>query len=332
MPGRLTLTLILTFFFGMLGWQWMRNFGNAVGDGPQLKPSLELAAQDGSTNWIIRYNQVRLGDALTQVNKTSMGIYVLKQNVLLDGDLETFMGPIGAFAKLSGIKLNEFRANIRTEMELTYLGTMRKLQLTFVARPRPTIAIPTSPADQGTKISEMKRSEHEDQNSLLRLAISADVLQMDQLNFKGSFTLAGMRFPIDDVKVKYRSKDTFLSNISPTDCMAGIRLGQRWQTPMIDPTQMMVSALATSKAKEFSNGAFNTDELVKTKVTEVRVLDELRELEWGGGKVACYVVQSSERGSKLQMWVNASNYRVLKQTFESDRHLLELIREPKKED
>lgn len=331
MPGRLTIAFILTLFVGMTCWQWLRNFGNNVGEGPQLKASLELAAQDGSTSWAIRYNNQRLGDALTQVTKTSLGVYLLKQGVLLDGDLETFMGPIGAFAKLSGIKLNEFRAEINTEMELTYLGTMRKLHLNFTAKPRASMAAPGSKEEKEMRASEARRPERDDNNSLLRLVVTADVLPTEQLSFKGVFALAGMRFPIDDVKVKYRSKDSFLSSISPTDCMAGIRLGQRWHTPMIDPTQMMVAALATSKAKELSSGTFNTEELMKTKIAEVRVLDELKEMEWNGTKVACYVVQSAERGSKLQIWVNASNYRVLKQSFESDRHLLELIREPKKE-
>lgn len=333
MPGRLTIAFILTFFVGMAGWQWVRNFGNSLGEGPQLKPSLELAAEDGSTNWLLRYNQQRLGDAQTQVTKTSQGVYVLKQNVLLDGDLETFMGPIGVFAKLSGIKLNEFRATLYSEMELTYLGTMRKMHMTFVARPRPTIVLPGSKEEQQQqqKSKALNRAEKDDLNSLLRLVITAEVLTSEQMNFKGSFTLAGMRFPIEDVKVRYRSKDSFLSSISPTDCMAGIRLGQRWHTPMIDPTQMMVAALATSKAKELGSTAFNLDDQVKTKIAEVRVLDELKELEWDGRKVACYLVQSIERTSKLQIWVNAENYRVLKQSFESDKHLMELIREPKKE-
>ena len=332
MPGRITIAVILAFFVGMTSWQWLRNYGNTVGEGPQLKPSLELAAEDGSTNWQIRYNGKRLGDALTQVSKSSMGVYILKQNVLLDGDLETFMGPIGSFAKLSGIKLNDFRAIIRTEMELTYLGTMRKLNLSFVARPKPVIVIPESPNAQPTTVTEKSKNERDDQQNLMKLSITAEASQVDQLNFKGMFSIASMQFPIDDVKIKHRSKDSFLSSISPTDCMAGLRLGMRWQTPMIDPTQMMMTAMATSKVKELGNGMIATDDLVKTKITEVQVLSELRELAWGGSKVACYVVQSAEKGSRLQIWVNASNYRVLKQTFESDRHQLELLREPKKED
>ena len=89
---------------------------------------------------------------------------------------------------------------------------------------------------------------------------------------------------------------------------------------------------ALAEAKELTNGTFNAEDMVKTKISEVRVLDELHELEWNGLHVPCYVAQSSEKGSKMQIWVNASNYRVLKQTYESDRHLFELIREPRKQE
>ncbi len=332
MPGRYTIAFILCFFVGMSGWQWFRNYGATLGEGPQLKPSLELAAQDGATNWKISYNGNRLGDAQTQVVKTPNGIFLLKQDVLLDGDLESFLGPIGSFAKLSGIKLNDFRGNIKTEMELTYLGTMRKLHMTFKASPRPIMAAPGSAEEKRRKEDDARRGETSDSLSLLYLTITAVAMELDQLSFSGSFTFAGVKLPIDDVKMKYRNKESFFSNAAPTDCLAGLRLGQRWQTPIIDPTQLMVGALATSKTKEITSGAFNADDLVKTKVTEVRVLDELKELEWNKTRIPCFVVQSTERGSRMQLWVNASNYRVIKQNFESDRHLIEMIREPKKED
>ncbi|HMO34487.1 MAG TPA: hypothetical protein PKA06_00455 [Gemmatales bacterium] len=318
MPGRYTIAFILLFFVGMSGWQWFRHYGATLGE-------------DGATKWLILYNGKRLGDAQTQVIKTPNGIFLMKQDVMLDGDLESFLGPLGAFAKLSGIKLNDFRGEIKTDMELTYLGTMRKMQLSFKARPRPNMAAPGSPEELRRREEEAKRPDVDSLN-LLNLTVTATVKEMDQLTFAGTFSFAGMKLPIEDVNVRYRHKESFLSNAAPTDCLADLRLGQRWQTPVIDPTKLMVSALASSKTKEFASGAFNADELVKTKVSEVRVLDELKELVWDGAKVPCFVVQSNEKGSKMQLWVNASNYRVLKQVFESDRHLLEMIREPKKEE
>ncbi|MFT3878224.1 MAG: hypothetical protein QM703_01025 [Gemmatales bacterium] len=332
MPGRLTITFILTFFVGMLGWQWLRNYGTTYGNGPQLKPSLELAAEDGTTKWKMLLNQKRLGDVQTVVTKTSMGIYVLKQMVVLDGDLEAFMGPMGFVAKSFGLKLNEFRAFINTEMELSYLGTMQKLNLSFTIKTRPVLTREDMARELLQAEQASRKGDKEDSPSLMRLIISADTKQIDTLAFTGYFTMADIRFPIEDMKVKYRNKDTFLSNIAPNDCMAGIRLGQRWQSPIVDPTQLMMSAFATSKAKELTNGTFNADDVLKTKITEVRVLDELHELVWNGQRLPCYVAQSSEKGSKMQIWVNASNYRVLKQLYESDRHQLELIREPKKEE
>lgn len=332
MPGRLTIAFIMVFFAGMLGWQWARNIGTSFGDGPQLKASLELAAQDGTTNWKMLLNQKHLGEAQTVVTKTAMGVFVLRQSVVLDGDLEAFMGPMSIAAKAFGIKLNDFRAFINTELELTYLGTMRKLNMSFTARTRPVLTVQDIKKAEEPKVEASRRNDKDEALPLLRMVITADVQQMDFLTLRGNFMMVDMRFPIDDVKVKYRNKDTFLSSIAPTDCLAGIRLGQRWQTPVLDPTQMMTGALASSKAKELTNGSFNAEDLVKTRVSEVRVLDELRELEWDKQRVPCYVAQSNEKGSKMQIWINASNYRVLKQTHESDRHLLELIRIPTKEE
>lgn len=332
MPGRLTIVFILTFFVGMLGWQWLRNYGTSYGDGPQLKPSLELAAEDGTTKWKMSLNQKRLGDAQTIVTKSSTGVYVLKQFVILDGDLEAFMGPMGLVAKTFGLKLNDYRAFINTEMELSYLGTMQKLNMSFSIKTRPVLTREDIEREKVQAEQSVRKGEKEDTPSLMRLIIGADTKQIDTLTFRGNFMLADLRFPIDDVKVKYRNKDTFLSNIAPNDCMAGIRLGQRWQTPIVDPTQLMMGAFATSKAKELTNGTFNADDVLKTKIIEVRVLDELHELEWNGRRIPCYVAQSNEKGSKMQIWVNATNHRVLKQSYESDRHQLELIREPKKEE
>ncbi|HQR09274.1 MAG TPA: hypothetical protein PLN21_20800 [Gemmatales bacterium] len=332
MPGRLTIAFILIFFVGMLGWQWLRNHGTAYGDGPQLKPSLELAAEDGTTKWKMLLNQKRLGDAQTTVTKSSTGVFILKQVVILDGDLESFMGPLGLVARTFSLKLNDYRAFINTEMELSYLGTMQKLNLSFTINPRPVLTREDVEKERAQAVQTTRKGEKEDSPSLMKLIITADTKQIDTLTFRGNFILADIRFPIEDVKVRYRNKDTLLSNIAPNDCMAGIRLGQRWQTPIVDPTQLMMGAFANSKAKELTNGSFNAEDVLKTKISEVRVLDELRELDWNGQRVPCYVAQSNEKGSKMQIWVNAANYRVLKQSYESDRHQLELLREPKKEE
>jgi hypothetical protein len=120
--------------------------------------------------------------------------------------------------------------------------------------------------------------------------------------------------------------------LAPTDCLAGIRPGQRWQSAVLDPSEMVTSALTQSKAKEFSSGMLDPEDFVKKRITEVRVLDEPRELLWNGLKVRCYVVQSQDRGTKVQAWVNASTYRVLRQVAEWPGNSIELVREPKTED
>lgn len=242
------------------------------------------------------------------------------------------MGPLGLVARTFSLKLNDYRAFINTEMELSYLGTMQKLNLSFTINPRPVLTREDVEKERAQAVQTTRKGEKEDSPSLMKLIITADTKQIDTLTFRGNFILADIRFPIEDVKVRYRNKDTLLSNIAPNDCMAGIRLGQRWQTPIVDPTQLMMGAFANSKAKELTNGSFNAEDVLKTKISEVRVLDELRELDWNGQRVPCYVAQSNEKGSKMQIWVNAANYRVLKQSYESDRHQLELLREPKKEE
>jgi len=209
-------------------------------------------------------------------------------------------------------------------MELTYLGTMRNMRLTFSARPKPKITLPVT---ESLPVAE----EVGKSTDLLSLVIDGKA-DSDYLVFKGMVMLAGMKIPIDDYKVKHRNKDTFLSTMSPTDCLPGLRLGQRWQTAILDPTEMLTSSLAHSKAKELTNGSIDIDEFVKKKVTEVHVLDELKVLTWNGAKVLCFVVQSQDHGSKMQAWVDAGTARVLRQVVEWSDHSIELVRLPKKED
>jgi hypothetical protein len=95
---------------------------------------------------------------------------------------------------------------------------------------------------------------------------------------------------------------------------------------------MMASSLAHSKTKELTNGAIDTEEFIKKKVTEVHVLDELKVLQWNGAKVLCFVVQSQDHGSKMQAWVDAGTARVLRQVVEWPDHSIELVRVPKKEE
>jgi hypothetical protein len=330
MPGRLSLTLILLFCGGMLSLQWVRNYAARGNQAPQLKPSLELAAEDGTTKWFLLANGTKLGEAYSQVLKTSRGVFTLKQTVDLNGDLEAYLGPVvTAAARMVNISLKDLTITLGTQMELTYLGTMRELQLSFTARPKSLAKVNISAKPAATH--EDEEENHDKPANLLQLHIRG-VVEDDQLIFKGLVTLAGMKIPIEDYKIKHRNKDTFFSTMAPTDCLAGLRLGQRWQTAVLDPTEMLTSGLAQSKTKELTSGVLDTDDFVKKRATEVRVLDELKVLEWGGAKVLCFVVQSQDRGTKMQAWVNAGTARVLRQVVEWPDHSMELLRVPKKEE
>jgi hypothetical protein len=317
----------------MLALQWLRNYALQGDDAPQLKPALELAAEDGATQWVLFANGKKLGDAVSQVAKTRNGYYQLKQDVNLNGDLETYLGSIiSGAAKMVNINVRDLNIAFGTEMEMTYLGTLRKLRLSFTARPKPKITLASSPTHEAPLADSSVLDEA--RADLLRLIIEGEEKKGDNdyLTFKGSIALANMKIPIDGYKIKHRNKDTLLSTMSPTDCLPGLRLGQRWQTAVLDPTEMLTNSLAHSKTQELTNGAIDTDDFVKKKVTEVHVLDELKVMEWGGAKVLCFVVQSQDRGSKMQAWVNAGNGRVLRQLVEWPDHSIELVRVPKKEE
>jgi len=329
MPGHSSVILILAFFMTMATLQYARNYGGRLDEAPALKPSLELAAEDGTTDWILYANGKQFGRAASQVLKTQHGVFTLKQRIILDGDLESYIGPLSMAARSFGITLNDYNAYLSTDMELTYLGAIRNLRVAFVARPRPKIVVPGTPEEKAQATQDP--TEKESKANLISLRIQGEVVN-NFLVFKGFMEIAGHKFPIDEYKIKHRSQDTFLSNIAPTDCLAYLRPGQRWETPVLDPTAMMFGAFAASKTKDISS-QFDPEELIGSKkLAEVYVLDELKLLDWDGQKVRCCVVQSGERGTKMQVWVNASNWRVLKQSIQWQNKSIELIRQAKKEE
>jgi hypothetical protein len=321
--------LILAFFMTMATLQYARNFGGRLDEAPALKPSLELAAEDGATEWDLYANGKKLGHAVSQVLKTQAGLYTLRQAVILDGDIEGYLGPLSLAAKGFGVQLNEYTATLRTQMDLTYLGTMKNMEVAFAALPRPKIVLPEKEPAKPSPEEEL--SPTVEKKNVIALRISGRA-QNDTLVFKGHLEMAGNKFPIDEHKVKHKHRDTYLSNIAPTDCLAGLRPGQRWQTAVIDPTAIMFSAFTSSKSKEITSGQFDPDEILQKKVTEVVVLEEPKVLEWHGTKVMCYVVQTGERGSKMQVWVRAADSRVMRQLIEWQNKSVELVRKPKKDD
>lgn len=329
MPGRSSVMLILAFFLTMATLQYARNYGGRLDAAPALKPSLELAAEDGATDWLLFANGKQLGRASSQVIKTQNGVYTLKQRVILDGDLESYVGPLSMAAQSFGIHLNDYNAYLSTDMELSYLGAMRNLRIAFVAQPRPKIVLPGSSEEKAQAAEDP--TEKGSRKNVISLRLHGEVVN-NFLVFKGMMELAGHKFPIDEYKIKHRDKDTYLSNIAPTDCLANLRPGQRWETPVLDPTAMMFGAFAASKTKDITS-QFDPEEVIGSKkLTEVYVLDELKTLDWAGQHVRCCVVQTGERGTKMQVWVNASNWRVLKQSIQWQNKSIELVRQPKKEE
>ncbi len=109
---------------------------------------------------------------------------------------------------------------------------MQKLHLSFTIKTRPVLTKEDLERERILAEQASRKGGKEESPSLMRLLITADTKEIDALTFRGNFMMADLRYPIEDVKVKYRNKNTFLSNIAPNDCMAGIRLGQRWQTPI----------------------------------------------------------------------------------------------------
>jgi hypothetical protein len=126
-------------------------------------------------------------------------------------------------------------------------------------------------------------------------------------------------------QVDYDGSDLVLSSLCPLDRMPGLRPGQTWRTPLLDPVQSLLG-----QSLPQANASFV--ELSRPFAT-VRVWDQPQGLLWRGEYVPCLVVEALHGTRSIKIYVREADGLVLRQTAELgglSPRILAVTRDPKR--
>jgi hypothetical protein len=124
----------------------------------------------------------------------------------------------------------------------------------------------------------------------------------------------GGTFEKDLEPVAVSRHGSVLSPLHPLNRIDGLRPGQTWRLPLVDPIKDALLALATGQAGE-------------EKSVEARVLPETQTLTWNNHPVACLVIEYQGEDVTARTWVRADNGLVLRQEAKRDGERWVLQRE-----
>ena len=105
-----------------------------------------------------------------------------------------------------------------------------------------------------------------------------------------------------------------LSPLHPVNRIAGLRPGQTWRLPLVDPIKDALTALAAGQP-----GA----EIVLT----AHVLPQTETLTWNNQPTECLVIEYQGDDVSARTWVQVGTGLVLRQDSERDGERLSLVRE-----
>jgi hypothetical protein len=123
--------------------------------------------------------------------------------------------------------------------------------------------------------------------------------------------LPNLDFDNDLDPVPVSAHGSILSPMHPVNRIAGLRPGQTWRLPLVDPVRTVVSALARKYVSDLAPGA-GDEEVVVT----AQVLPQTKTLTRDGRPpVECLVVEYRGQGDDVtaETWVRADDGRVLRQ-------------------
>jgi hypothetical protein len=133
--------------------------------------------------------------------------------------------------------------------------------------------------------------------------------------------LAGKPIDADLDPVPVSRHGSVLSPLHPVNRIEGLRPGQTWQLPLVDPLKTAFGALIKKYLGEAA-GAWD-HEIVVT----ARVLPEKQILTWNKLPVECFVIEYEAEDVSAKTWVEADTGRVLCQESERGGEHLVLLRQ-----
>jgi hypothetical protein len=282
MPNRWLSLAIVLFWLGMMGWLTGREIWQRFGTRPRLQETLVASAQSGPVHWVISEvvksdrplkdgqapEERPLGTAVTEVRLEGRGG---KYRLSQTVHLDRFFNTEQTFGMPLTLELN-------SKAEVNVFGRLQEMRF---------------------------------RASVPELQVTCDVTGKphgpNELQVIGIFRLHGAEHRVENT-VSYDGTDLILSSLCPLDRMPGLRPGQTWKTPMVDPLETLMS-------QSFNQPSLLTPQISRPAVA-VTVWDQPQGLLWGGKYETCLVVEVVQSGRSMKIFVRQSDGLVLQQTAE----------------
>jgi hypothetical protein len=285
MPPRWLGALIVAFWLCTTGWLFYQNVWLPLlpGQPPPYTIDLEdeVQTRQAHIHWTVFYNGRKCLRAETWVEPKPGD-----ETFALISELHPLIGPKDDAEKgpLPFGGLIEIRSPTTSTYRVTRSGDLRSVELKLSA------VLGGLAPGEGTL-----RGDVRDGLFHAHLAASSPV-----------FPAAGIDRDLDPVPVP--AHGSILSPMHPVNRIAGLRPGQTWRLPLVDPVPMVLSSLFKNYAGELAPAA---EEVAVT----ARVLSEKRSLTWNDAAVDCYVIEYQDPAGEFtaQTWVRADDGKVLRQ-------------------
>jgi hypothetical protein len=109
--------------------------------------------------------------------------------------------------------------------------------------------------------------------------------------------------------VPVSDRGSVLNPLHPVSKIAGLKRGQHWRIPLVDPLSDSLKAMA--RADPALQTLVKQDSGLRTLQAEV--LSETQTMAWGDGQETCLVIEYRDGDMSAQTWVREGDGTVLRQ-------------------
>jgi hypothetical protein len=281
MPPRPIVLAIVLFWLSMSGWLFYRDLWPSLrpGDPPPYVIDLadEARRQAVRTRWFIYRGEKRIGLALTWVSYEQVTDTFELHSEIPKLDLGG-IGPLRIEARrLEGMYRVSREGDLREVSAELYLDIVGLGLL--------------GGSDAGAKIK------------------IAGLLADGTFTPTGSLIWNGHQEPLPLEPVPVSGRGNVLDPLHPVGRIQGLRPGQHWRAPVVDPLSDSLRAMV--QRNPVLQPFVKQDAGIRSLQAEV--LPETHMLLWQDEEIVCLVVQYSDREITTQVWVRESDGTVLRQ-------------------
>jgi hypothetical protein len=283
MPLRHHVAAIVLFWVGMTGWMLYRDVWPWLGPGEPPPFSIDLAdeVQAVDTRWKVIKDDKEKGYAHTNVRYNGRD-----DTYELNGEFKLWS------AGRSGIHAASLADQVINSMyRVNRQGELRGMEASV-------------------KVTVLKTE--------VEVVVKGRV---EERKFLSHIEVKGLNYREDLPPVDVSTRGSVLNPLQPLNRLPGLRKGQRWRMPLVDP---LADALAAHPLAKTFQG--KTPDL---RSLDARVLPQVQMLEWGhkGAEVPCLVVEYSGGDVSARTWVRETDGLVLQQEVSQNGDELKLVRD-----